>query len=168
MKFFELTDNLRTELTELVQTIHYSSLLSKEAYRGEFQAVEVSSANFQIVAKMMRQYPNEQPHRTNTKGELILEISSSYYNGNIEFSKMMDLINWHYPLRPFRLIIPSNLLSDDLMKQFIAVALYWELPTFSTETEQIIYFTEIVDDTADGFVLLNAFPQIIKQSKPIE
>ena len=166
--FFDFPEEFRTEALSLLGSVDISKLYLKENGNGEFQQLTFDSENVHVIIKQERMYINYMPHRTNCLGEIavILEEKQGNYCEYI-WSEFQKIINWTFPDRPFRIIVPNIILSEPLVKDFIRVALDFNLPVVSTNDEQITYYTELVDGSIDGALLLSTYPQIINESRPL-
>ena len=130
--YYSLTEEFRHQVITLFNTLDIFKLYQKESCSGEWQRYSVSNEYCVIEIKQKRLYSAEQSYKTNTEGVIFIHIED--YKGNecdYEYPQFLKLINWDYPDRNFRIIIPNTLLSS--LKQFINVAIVRNLPTVSTK-----------------------------------
>jgi len=158
MSYYNLTEAQRQIVIEILNKFSMNDLLTKSAYKGDRQEVIVEQDGVNIRFYAERFYKDMLSYKTNLNGDIYCEI-----NNDIVY-KVEDLkyiISWKDDNCIMRMVVPSNLLSTDLLKYFTAKVLEQGNFTESTDTEQIVYFNEM----DGGDVLLTTYPQIIIEDK---
>jgi len=158
MSYYQLNIQQRNEIKEYIDNFNMSSLLNKSAYKGDKQEFDYIGTYVTIKIVATRLYPFMNIHRTNIVGDIIIIINDElqYTLTNLKY-----LISWKSDICSLRMVVPSNLLSEDLLKFFTKKIIEQGNITESTETEQIVYFNEM----DGGEVLLTTYPQIIIEQK---
>jgi len=162
--FWQQTEAFRNEVKQLLADFNIGQLYSKDAYNEDKQLITLSGEIVTITIFQKRLYENRMPHKTNCVGDVTIIMSDEIENECIyEYNYFLKLLSWTQPDYSFRMIVPSSLLSDEIMKQFTVKIITNKLPTDSPETEQIVYFNNI----DGGEILLQLYPQIILEQKPL-
>ena len=163
--FYAQSSEFRNEALQLLSQIDMPALYLKSSYKGEYQEISITGATITLTIRQERLYKNIYQYKTNTIGDKIIIMTDSFDNSSeYKYDDFIKIIEWEFPERDFRLIIPSSLLTT--IKTFVAAAIERGLPSKSTNTEQIIYYTS--DAYGEVAYLMGLFPQIINQNKPIQ
>ena len=159
--YYELPLNIREEIKELLATFDISNLYLKAAYNGDYQLINLIGENVSLIIKQERLYKDRLSYKTNCVGDITLVIN--YLDSEIKYKldELLYILSWIFDDYIFRMIVPSSLLSNEIIKQFTVKIIESNLPTISNDTEQFIYY----NDLDGGEILLTMFPQIIIENK---
>lgn len=149
--YYQMESDIRTEAKDIINNFNYSTLYTKEACFYGWQVVKVTGNLCDITFRAKRLYPDTQKYKTNTETNIYLYISDKA--GNVVEYNLIDfkkIIDWHFPERPHRLIIPNILLSKKNIKPLINKVLNNNLPTYSSEAEHFVYYTDL--DGAENII----------------
>jgi hypothetical protein len=160
--FYNYSKEIRDRVIFLYNSFPIGNLYTKDKCIDDKQQVTLVDNEIKITIWQKRIYDNIKPYRTQCEGDVYVILT---INGEqMEYEKRIfdDIISWHFPERPYRLIVPSNLLSNEIIKGFTVKIIMGNLPTVSIGTLQYIYYT----DLDGGEILLQNFPEIINEIKP--
>jgi len=164
--FYDYSLEFRTEVISYINSFDVGKLYQKEAYHGDRQLVQFTGEYALIDISQERMLKFQQPHRTNTIGQINVQLIEIETGDKISYSleKLKEITEWDYTERPLRAIVPSDLLADVFMDPFVKKVYNHNLNKKSKDNFQFIYFNIMDKDSED---LIQYFPQIIIEPKPI-
>jgi len=142
--FYTQTLDFRTEAIRMLKDFEISKLYTKDCCVGYFQKYTIWGENITIEFRQKRLYSPERSYRTNCDGEIIVKIYDEFENeSEYNYQKFQQILELDFSERPYRLIVPSDLLSEEIIKGFTMKIIMGELPTVSKDAMQFVYYTDL-------------------------
>jgi len=159
--YYDLPENIRIEIIELLSDFNISDLYKKAAYDKNIQKIILTGENVNLTIYQDRLYQNRLSYKTNCTGDISLVINYDNQEINYKYDDLLYIISWVDTNYNYRLIVPSEIISNSDVIPFISAVISHKNTIISTDFEQIIYFNSL-----DGAESLVSKYNLIIENKP--